>query len=185
MKTFLRMIGFVVIGYLVSLLVTGVIVIATMKPLPADVRMLAAQGDRASELRVAVDNEKLINIINVALWSSVVGTVYGLERLWRSLRSQPVERMRLPGLLRWLGAAAGGLVAAVWVNSAYSVWLLLTLPEHHLAQPSTYARELASFGQRLEARGTISLLVWVVAAILLGWLSSRPVDAQPSAVSNS
>jgi hypothetical protein len=185
MKTFLRMVGFVIIGDLVSSLVVGVIVVAIMQPLPTDIQMRAAQGDRASELRVAVYSEKLTNVINIALWSSVVGTVYGLEWLWRSRRSQPVKRMRLPGLLRWLGAGAGGFVASLWVYSAYSLLLLLTLPEHYLTQPATYARELADFGQQLEARGIISFLVWVVAAVLLGWLSSRPADTQPGAISQS
>jgi hypothetical protein len=102
MKTFLRMVSFAVIGYLVAFSVAGIVVLARMHPLPADISRQAAQGERSASLRVAVEAQRTADLANVVMWPTLAGTIYGLERLRRALRSQPAQPVRLEGLPRWL-----------------------------------------------------------------------------------
>ncbi|MBN1993265.1 MAG: hypothetical protein JW953_11215 [Anaerolineae bacterium] len=181
MKTFLRMIVFVVIGYLVSFVLIGVVMVAVIPLSSTHVSEDTDQGGQISILQMAIDGEKFSSIINLALWPVILGTAYGLERGWRFWRHQPVKKA--PGWLRWLGAAVTGLIAAIMVDSAYKLWLIFSLPTEYLVQPSTYGRELAEFGQRFEASGTITILVWIGATILLGWLSGQSPQTQPDSPS--
>jgi hypothetical protein len=173
MKTLLRMIVFVVVAGFLASMVAGVIVVLATQPLPSAVHERAASGDWAAEWQVATSGERYINIVNVVMWPILVGIIFGLERMWRALSPQPVEHVRVKGLLRWLGASAAGLIVARWVDSLYSLWLLLNLPPEYLNQPSLYARQLAEFGERLEALNGVTIVIWVVAAIAIRWLSRR------------
>lgn len=180
MKTLLRMIAFVVIGYVVAVVVMSVVLVWIIQS-PETIPEGVAQGERATTLQMAIESEKFSSTINLILWPVILGTAYGLERGWRLWRRQPAKRA--PGWLRWLGAAVAGLIAAITVDSAYKLWLILTIPEQYLSQPDAYARELAEFGQRFEASSTITILVWIGAAILLGWLSGRSSHTQPDSLS--
>jgi hypothetical protein len=175
MKTFVRMVGFAVIGYVVAGAVASAVMLATMLPLFADVPEGAVQG-----LRATVDALKTMHIANIVFWPILAGTIYGLERLRRAARLQPAQPVRLTGLLRWLGAATGGFMIALWAYSVCNLLLLLNL-EQRLSQPGTYGPEIAQIGRQIEAAGTVSLVVWIVAAILIGWRSRRLANTPPGA----
>lgn len=166
MKIFLRMVIFAMIGDFVSSILVVVIIFAVIQPLPADIHERAAQGNRAATLEVALQGERINSVTNVVFWPLALGIAYGLERGWRARRHQAGQRWS--GWLRWLGAGAFGFIAAVWVFSAYTLLLLPTFSETNLAR----------FIQQLEARSTISLVVWI-AVTVLAWLSGRASMPQP------
>ena len=177
MKTFLRMAIFTIIGISASFTVASVVFLITWRPLAPEMAEAVARGDRSASLHMALESEKVRSVPNVVLWPVALGIAYGFERFWRSWRRQPAKRF--PGWLRWSGAVVAGLLTAIWVDSAYTLWLVLTFPENYLAQPALYEREIASFGQQLESAKTITLLVWVIATVIFGVLSSRSAVTEP------
>jgi hypothetical protein len=69
---------------------------------------------------------------------------------------------------------------SIWVYSAYSLALLLSLPEAYLNEPAAHTFELAQWARQIDAGGTIGLVVWIVASAAIGWRSRRLADVPPS-----
>jgi hypothetical protein len=66
-----------------------------------------------------------------------LGTIYGLERLWRRKHRDAYIPQ---GILMRLGAIIVGLIIALWIHSVYIVITILSIPTQYLTKPNLYQR---------------------------------------------
>ena len=166
MKTIMRMILFLVLGSIVTGVVSSVVEREFVEPLSQGIYDRAQQGQRAYMLRVALEAEKEFDRANALAWPILAVTVYILEYLWRRRHPEQMTQY-LSGFFYWLGIAVTGLIIAVWVNSVYKLTLFFSLPEAYLAQPSTNIQHLNALAEQLVARSNPSVVVWIIALVIV------------------
>lgn len=163
----IRVIVFVVIGMAVGGLVAGMIAFSSSSIAPGElsrVVALAQGGDRTARLRLFVDINQNLGLINLWFWPVSIGGAYGLGRLWAALRREPFELSERKGWFRLLESVMVGFAIAVWVYAAWTMLILGSFPG--VDAPSG---QLNEWGRTLETRNTLSVIGWIVGGILVWW----------------
>lgn len=167
MGKFIRVGAFVVIGMAVGGLVAGLIAFSSSSIAPGElsrVVALAWGGDRTAWLRLFVDNNQSVGLINLWFWPVSIGVAYGLDRLWAALRHEQFKPSERKGWFRLLESVVVGLAIGAWVYAAWTVLIMGSFPGIDVP-----ARQLNEWGRTLETRGTLSVIGWIAGGILVWW----------------